>query len=291
MTSKKNSSEIDLTEIREYHSSSGGLFFKVKNLLYSHRSPYQRIEVIENEYFGKMLLLDGLVQTTERDEFCYHEMLVHPALITHPSPKDILIIGGGDGAALKEILLYPVERLWLVEIDSQVIEASKNFFPWLSPALEDGRVELTIADGEEFIHKINRKFDVVLVDSSDPVGPSSRLHEEDFYRDLKSRLNPEGVVVTQLGSPFYHLEELKKKSVFLDKIFEVARFYTGPVPSYPGGIWCYVYLSDKIDPLKLTREPPGGLKYFNQKIHKKAFSLPNFLKDKLELDEEDELRE
>ncbi len=290
MTSKKNPSEIDLSEIREYHSSSGGLFFKVKKLLYSRRSPYQKIEAIENEYFGKVLLLDGLVQTTERDEFYYHEMLVHPALITHPSPKDGLIIGGGDGGVLKEILRYPVERIWLVEIDSQVIEVSKNLFPWLSPALEDERVKLVIADGEEFIHQTDRKFDIVLVDSSDPVGPSSRLHEEDFYRGLKSRLNPEGVVVAQSGSPFYHLDEIKRKSVFLGQIFRVVRFYTGSVPSYPGGIWCYVFLSDEINPLKLTREPPRGLKYFNQEIQEKAFSLPNFLKDKLEFDEEDELR-
>jgi spermidine synthase len=203
-------------------------------------------------------------------------------LITHPSPRDILIIGGGDGGVLKEILLYPVKRLCLVEIDSQVIEVSKNFFPWLSPALEDERVELVIADGEEFIHQTNRKFDVVLVDSSDPVGPSSRLHEKDFYRDLKSYLNPKGVVVTQSGSPFYHLEELKKKSVFLGKIFKVVRFFTGQVPSYPGGVWCYVYLSEEISPFKLLRQPPRGLKYFNQEIHKQAFSLPNFLKDKLE---------
>lgn len=283
MTSKKSPSEIELSEIREYHSSSGGLFFKVKNLLYSHQSPYQKIEVIENEYSGKVLLLDGLVQTTERDEFYYHEMLVHPALITHPSPKDILIIGGGDGGVLKEILRYPVERVWLVEIDSQVIGVSKNFFPWLSPALEDERVELVVADGKEFIHKLNRKFDVVLVDSSDPVGPSSRLHEKDFYGDLKNRLNPQGVVVAQSGSPFYHLDELKKKSVFLEKIFKIVRFYTGPVPSYPGGVWCYVYLSEEISPLKLLREPPSGLKYFNQEIQEKAFTLPNFLKDKLEV--------
>jgi len=284
MTSKKSPSEDQLAEIREYHSSSSGLFFRVENLLYSRRSQYQKIEIIENEYFGRVLLLDGLVQTTERDEFYYHEMLVHPVFITHPSPKDILIIGGGDGGTLKEILRHPIKRLWLVEIDSQVIEVSKKFFPWLSPCLEDERVELVIADGNEFIQKTKRKFDAVLVDSSDPVGPSSSLHEEDFYNELKSHLNPDGVIAAQSGSPFYHLEEIKKKSVYLNKIFKVVCFYTGPVPTYPGGIWCYVYLSAEINPLELKREPPVGLKYFNQDIHKKAFSLPNFLKDKLRLD-------
>jgi len=282
MTSKKSSSEVELPEIREYHSSSSGLFFRVKSLLYSHQSPHQKIEVFENEYFGRVLLLDGLVQTTERDEYFYHEMLVHPALVTHPSPQDILIIGGGDGGALKEILRYPVKRLWLVEIDSQVVEVSKKFFPWLSSCLEDERVELVIADGNEFIQKRKRKFDVVLVDSSDPVGPSSRLHEEEFYQEVKSSLNPDGVMVAQSGSPLYHLDEIRKKSVSLKKIFKVVRFYTGPVPAYPGGIWCYVYLSDKIDPFKIKRDPPPGLKYFNHEIYKTAFSLPNFLKEELD---------
>jgi len=279
MNSKKRSPGARFSEIREYHSSSCGLFFRVKNILYSHQSPYQKIEVIENEYFGKVLLLDGLVQTTERDEFYYHEMLVHPAFITHPSPKDILVIGGGDGGVLKEILCYPIKRLQLVEIDSQVVKVSKKFFPWLSLGLEDERVELVIADGHEFIQKTHGKFDVVLVDSSDPVGPSLRLHEEAFYKDLKNCLNPEGVVTTQSGSSFYHLEEIKKKRVSLNNVFKIVSFYAGPVPSYPGGTWCYVYLSDEISPLKLKREPPSGLKYFNQEIHNKAFSLPNFLKD------------
>ncbi len=279
MTGKKNSPRTKLAEIREYHSSSCGLFFKVKNILYSRQSPYQKIEVIENEYFGKMLLLDGLVQTTERDEFYYHEMLVHPAFITHPSPKDILVIGGGDGGVLKEILRYPIKRLQLVEIDSQVVEVSKKFFPWLFSCLDDKRVELVIADGHEFIQKTHDNFDVVLVDSSDPVGPSLRLHEEFFYKDLKNCLNPEGIVTTQSGSSFYHLEEIKKKCASLNNVFKIVSLYTGPVPSYPGGTWCYVFMSDLINPLEIKREPPSSLRYFNQGIHKKVFSLPNFLQD------------
>lgn len=277
MKGKKRSPITKFAEFREYHSSSCGLFFKVKNVLYSRQSPYQKIEVIENEYFGKILLLDGLVQTTERDEFYYHEMLVHPAFITHPSPQDILVIGGGDGGVLKEILRYPIKRLQLVEVDSQVVEVSKKFFPWLFSCLDDKRVELVIADGHEFIKKTPGKFDVVLVDSSDPVGPSLRLHEEAFYKDLKNCLNPEGVVTTQLGSSFYHIEEIKKEHASLNNVFKIVSLYSGPVPSYPGGTWCYVYMSDEINPLELKRESPRGLRYFNQEIHKRAFSLPNFL--------------
>jgi len=284
MSGKKESFKGDLSEIREYHSSFNGLFFKIKNLLYSQQSTYQKIEVIENEYFGRILLLDGLIQTTERDEFFYHEMLVHPAFISHPNPQDILIIGGGDGGALKEILRYPVKRIWLVEIDSEVIEVSKKYFPWLSSALKDERVKLEITDGNEFIQKINKKFDVVLVDSSDPVGPSRCLHEKDFYKKLKNCLNREGIVVAQTGSSLYHLAQIKEKNAFLKKLFKNVCFYESPVPTYPGGNWCFVYLSDEINPLFLKREPPPGLKYFNRDIQISAFSLPNFFKNKINLD-------
>lgn len=278
ITDKKNQ-KGDPTEEREYHSASSGIFFKIKSHLYRQDSPYQKIEVIENEYFGRVLLLDGLVQTTERDEFFYHEMLVHPAFMTHPSPQNLLIIGGGDGGVLKEILRYTIEKASLVEIDRQVIEVSQEYFPWLSPSLKDERTELVIADGKEFIEKTDRKFDIVFVDSSDPVGPSVSLHERDFYRKLKRCLNLEGIVVAQVGSPFYHMESIKKKNYFLKKLFKIVRFYTSPVPTYPGGSWCFVFLSDEVQPLKIKRDPPPRLEYFNLDIHHAAFSLPNFLKN------------
>jgi len=279
MSTKKENREAVPSEEREYHSPSSGIFFKLKRLLYRDKSDYQKIEVIENEYFGRVLLLDDLVQTSERDEFFYHEMLVHPAFVSHPSPQNILVIGGGDGGALKEILRYPIEHACLVEIDQQVIDVSKEYFPWLLPSLEDGRTELIIADGSEFIEKIDKKFDIVFIDSSDPTGPSTSLHEKGFYENLKRCLNLEGIVVLQAGSPFYHLESIKKKDAFLKKLFKNVCFYTSPVPTYPGGSWCFVFLSDEVEPLKIKRDPPRGLKYFNLDIHQAAFSLPNFMKD------------
>ena len=279
MSTKKENREVDPSEEREYHSPSSGIFFKLKKLLYRDKSDYQKIEVIENEYFGRVLLLDDLVQTSERDEFFYHEMLVHPAFVSHPSPQSILVIGGGDGGALKEILRYPIEHACLVEIDQQVIDVSKEYFPWLLPSLEDERTELIIADGIEFIDKTDKKFDIVFIDSSDPTGPSASLHERDFYENLKRCLNLEGIVVLQAGSPFYHLESLKKKDAFLKELFKNVCFYTSPVPTYPGGSWCFVFLSDEVQPLKIKRDPPRGLKYFNLDIHQAAFPLPNFMKD------------
>jgi spermidine synthase len=279
MSAKKENREVDPSEEREYHSPSSGIFFKIERLLYREKSDYQKIEVIENEYFGRVLLLDDLVQTTERDEFFYHEMLVHPAFVAHPAPQRILIIGGGDGGALKEILAYPIKYACLVEIDQQVIEVSKEYFPWLQASLEDERAELVIADGVEFIEKTDKKFDIVFIDSSDPTGPSASLHEREFYEKLKGCLNLEGIVVSQAGSLFYHLDSIKNKDAFLKKLFKISCFYTSPVPTYPGGSWCFSFLSDDTQPLKIRRDPPRGLKYFNINIHKAAFSLPNFLKD------------
>jgi len=279
---KKNQSRPKISEIREFHTNSNGIFFKIKKFLFSGKTPFQKIEIFENENFGRVLFLDDLVQTTEKDEFFYHEMLVHPALLSHPEPKKILIIGGGDGGALKEVLRYPVEQVWLVEIDAQVIEASKEFFPWLDSALQDKRAKLVIGDGHDFIRETGEKFDVILIDSSDPVGPSTVLHQKSFYESIKKCLKPKGVVAAQAGALLYHLEQHKAKYSFLKRIFKISRFYTGPVPTYPGGIWCYVFLSDEIDPLAdIKKNPPSGLKHYNLEIHRAAFALPNFLKEKL----------
>lgn len=282
MTKKRNVSSERWREVKEYHTASGGLFLKTKKILSKKDSSYQKIEVIENEYLGRVLLLDGLVQTTERDEFFYHEMLVHPALVSHPDPQSVLIIGGGDGGALKEVLRYPLKLVRLVEIDSQVIEASKQFFPWLASSLKDKRTELVIDDGSRFIGNTEEKFDVILIDSSDPVGPSTSLHQRDFYEKLEERLKPKGIVAAQAGSILYHFEQIKEKNAFLKEIFKFVFFYISPTPTYPGGSWCYVFLSDEIDPLKnIKRDPPPGLKYYNLGIHSAAFALPNFLKQQL----------
>jgi len=269
----------ELNEKKEYHAETFGIFFEKSKLLCLKDSQYQKIEVFENKDFGRILFLDGLVQTTEWDEFFYHEMLVHPALIAHPDPKEVLIIGGGDGGTLKEVLRYPIKHVILVEIDSEVIEVSQEYFPWLRQSLKDERAELQIEDGVEFIEKTEKMFDAVFVDSSEPVGPSSVLHEKAFYEKLKKRLKPEGIVTAQIGSPIYHLDFIKKKRALLKDLFKVVRIYIGPVPTYPGGNWCYAFLSDEIDPFSKKRIPPPNLKYYNLDIHNAAFALPNLIKN------------
>jgi spermidine synthase len=270
------------TEAREYQTPVSGIFFTVKKVLYTGRSRFQTIEIILNRDYGRVLLLDGLVQTTERDEFYYHEMLVHPAMASHPKPEHVLIIGGGDGGALRETLKHPVKKVWMVEIDGQVIKACREHFPWLRPSLKDKRAELVIADGNVFIEKTAQKFDVILVDSSDPVGPSTVLHQEAFYRRLKSRLKPGGIIAAQAGSLMLHQDSHARKSVFLKKIFRHSGLYLGPVPTYPVGMWCYNFLSDRVDPLAARKmRLPEGLRYYNPEIHRAAFALPNFLKERL----------
>ncbi len=277
---KDNAQEVK--EIREYHSSFAGIFFTADSVLYNEQSDYQKIDVISNKSFGRILLLDGLVQTTEKDEFFYHEMLVHPAATTHSSFRNALLIGGGDGGALKEILRYPVETVCHVEIDAQVIEVGKEYFPWLSPCLDDRRVELVIADGLEFLKETESTFDIIFVDSSEPVGPSVTLHRRDFYETLKKRLDgEEALAVAQIGSPLYHIEFIRECRKTFNEIFKTVRFYLGPAPSYPGGSWCYAFLSENVDPLAFRREPPPGLRYYNRDIHRAAFALPPFMTDEI----------
>jgi spermidine synthase len=270
------------SEAREYQTPASGIFFTVKKVLYRGRSRFQTIEIILNRDYGRVLLLDGLVQTTERDEFYYHEMLVHPAMASHPKPERVLIIGGGDGGALREVLRHPVKKATLVEIDGRVIEACREHFPWLRAAFRDPRAELIVADGNVFIDGTRERFDVIIVDSSDPVGPSTVLHQEAFYRKLKSRLRPGGTIAAQAGSLMLHQDSHARKSVFLRRIFRHSELYLGPVPTYPVGMWCYNFLSDRIDPLSVRKlRLPEGLRYVNQDVFRASFALPVFLKERL----------
>lgn len=273
----------DLQEQREYHSPSCGIFFKTEKRLYCKNSAFQKIEIIENETYGRILFLDGLVQTTEKDEFFYHEMIVHPACLTHSAPERVLIIGGGDGGALREVLRHPeVKEVDLVEIDAQVIEVCRKYFPWLTENLKDKRANLVVADGARFIEESGKSYDAVLIDSSEPVGPSTSLHERGFYERLKGRLRPGGVITAQAGSPFYHLEAIREKYLYLHELFERVHFYLCPVPTYPGGSWSFVFLSNNVDPLIEKRTPPPGLKYFNREVHRAAFALPNYMRQRIE---------
>ncbi|MEO0197634.1 MAG: polyamine aminopropyltransferase [candidate division WOR-3 bacterium] len=267
----------------EYHSRSSGLYLKIDKLLYKKKSKYQEILVFENEFFGRVLALDNLIMTTTRDEFIYHEMLVHIPLKSHPNPKKILIIGGGDGGTLREVLKYPIEKAILVEIDEEVINVSKQFFPELSISFNDKRAEIIIMDAIEWVKTSNEKFDVILVDSTDPIGIAEGLIGEEFLRNLKNIMLENSIVCIQSESPFYHLDILKDIYFKFKKLFSNAFVYTVPIPTYPGGYWSFTISFNALKfPAIRNNYKVENVKFYNDEIYKSVFSLPTFLKENLE---------
>ena len=266
----------------ELHTKGSGLVLKVKKYLYSGNSPYQKIDIFESEDYGKVLVLDGLVMTTERDEFIYHEMLTHPAMRIHPNPQNILIIGGGDGGTAREALRYSeVKRAVLVEIDEMVVELSKKYLGEISSAYNDPRLEVVIRDGIEFVKNCNERFDVIFLDTSDPVGPAEALYRKDFYQSLKKCLKKNGIISAQTESPWVQKETVKKlyreiKDIFNDKII-----YLAHIPTYPGGIWSFMLLGERIELYDIKRPIPGKTKYYNDEIHKSMSALPEYFKHEI----------
>lgn len=244
-----------------------------KHILHK-KSRYQEIDLIENKTYGKVLFIDRTFQLTERDEFIYHEMLAHIALFSHEKPVNVLIIGGGDGGLARECLKHNIEKLYLVEIDEEVVNVSKDFLPGLSSSFNDSRLKLFIDDGAKFVKKVGEKFDVVLVDSTDPVGPASALFEEDFYKNIKNILSKNGIVGTQSGSPFLYPEHLKKAFFNMKKVFGYVDVYAATVPTYPGAIWSFTFASDEI--ISRKRNLNFKTEYYNEKLHD-CNCRPNFI--------------
>ena len=278
----------------EYYSGEGmelsgtGLTVKVKSAL-RKRTPYQELLLLETEDWGKMLVLDGAIQTTERDEFIYHEMIVHPAAFTFTRQIErVLVIGGGDGGTVREVLKHDPKQVDMVEIDRDVVEFAKEYLPSISCGLKDERVNLVFGDGREFVRDKEGVYDLIIVDCSDPVGPSKVLYEESFYRDAAKALKLDGIFVTQSESPFAQRKVHKKVVEELSKVFKVVRPYLAFIPTYPSGMWSFTIASNRLDPLgappsalgKLYREfveKNGELKYYNPEVHYGAFAIPNFV--------------
>lgn len=262
-----------------------GITLKIRKTLHHEVTEYQEIAVHETYQFGRLLTLDGVVQTTECDEFVYHEMMVHVPILTHPRPRRVLVVGGGDGGVVRETLKHPsVEKVTMVEIDRRVIEVSKQYLPNISCGLDDPRVEIVIGDGIEFVKGVRDPYDVAIIDSTDPVGPAIGLFSEDFYASLNPALGPQGVFVAQTESPFSGLERIKAVYSSVKRQFPVARVYLIDVPTYPGGTWAITLGSKGPDPLKASLHGCYELatKYYSAEVHHRAFILPPFLKEALE---------
>ncbi len=271
--------------------------YAVRRELHRGQSPYQSIAVVETGLLGTTLILENAVQTSSVDEHIYHEMLVHPALATLRRPRNVLIIGGGDGGALRRVLEYrSVRRAVQVELDREVVEVSLRFLPEISAgAYDDRRAELIIGDGALFLAQTDEKFDTILVDSTDPIGPAEVLFGDAFYRAAYRALTDDGILVTQSGSPLLMGPELARAARRLKNRFPVVRPYLANIPSYPGVIWSFLAASKADDPAETStpaiRRRMAGIatKYYTPEIHRAAFALPAELARSLESAPEEEV--
>lgn len=257
--------------------------FEVNRVLYRKKTEHQDLVIFETPFFGKVLALDGVIQTTERDNHVYHEMLAHVPILAHGSAREVLIVGGGDGGSLREVVKHPIERVTLVDIDSEVIELSKRYLPTLSDgAFDHQKAEVVISDGLAYLTGTDRRFDVIIVDSTDPVGPGEALFSEDFYAACKRRLTPGGIVVTQNGIPLLQPEELGGSYRKLSAHFADVSFYLAAVPTYAGGTMAFGWASDNEGLRRLSaadirpRYEAVGLKtrYYSPEVHAASFALP-----------------
>ncbi|MCG2885080.1 MAG: polyamine aminopropyltransferase [Vulcanisaeta sp.] len=266
----------------------------IRKVLYSGTTKYQRVAVVEFEDLGKALILDGKTQSTLYDEFIYHESLVHPAMITHPNPKKVLILGGGEGATAREVLKHrSVEEVVMVDIDEDVIKISKEYLPEMNQGVfENPKLKLVIDDGRKFVSNTKDKYDVIILDLTDPLegGPSYLLYTVEFYNILKDRLNENGIIVTQATSTFYALRTFATVYRTMASVFPIARPYHVYVPSFDS-TWGFVIGSFNLDPLALTPEEinarirdriHGELRFYEGDIHKVLFTLPKHIRNTLE---------
>lgn len=258
--------------------------------LFHEVSPYQTVEVFDTPGNGKMLTIDRMVMCTEADEAAYHEMIVHVPMLTHPNVKDVLVIGAGDGGTIRELVRHQgIENITMVEIDEAVVRASKQFLPTISSALEHPKLNLLIDDGIKFVKDAgDSSYDLVIIDSSDPVGPSEGLFTKSFYQDVYRCLRSGGVVTVQSESPIFHREAFVDLNQCLKQVFgaEKVHCYLVFIPMYPTGMWSLTYCSKEgAHPVnnfnfektaKFTQE--HDLRYYNADIHKAAFALPTSIK-------------
>jgi len=249
--------------------------YDIENILYKGKSSFQEIMVVENRHFGKMLILDGVVQITERDEFFYHEMLVHILLHAHPNPKKVIVIGGGDGGVVREVLKHDsIEKVYFIEIDEEVINVSKKYFPAVACGVDDKRVEIKCMDGAEFVKDREGDIDAVIVDSTDIIGFAKSLFTVEFFKAVKDCLADEGMFVSLSESLHFHKEMVIEVQEALKLIFPIVDLYTAPLATYAGNWWTFSAGSKKLDLRTMKRNFTIDTKYYSDEIHAQAFMPP-----------------
>ena len=256
--------------------------WRVKDVLYHARSKYQDILILDTVPFGRMLVLDGCVMTTERDECAYHEMLVHPALLAHARPQEVCVVGGGDGGTVREVLKHPtVKRVVLAEIDEEVIAVSRQYLPSLASALGDPRLEIVVGDGARYLADHPREFDVVLSDSTDPVGPGAALFGDAYFQSARSALREGGVFVTQCKSLWADADSVRDSAARLSRYFSTVLPYVAAVPTYPTGSWSFLLATEGVDARCTAAADRQALicettRYYTPAHQSAAFAVPAF---------------
>ncbi len=274
----------------EKHTKNVRFSIKVGRQLYCAKSEFQRIDIFESPEFGRFLTLDGYMMLTEKDEFIYHEMIVHVPMAVNPAAKRVLVIGGGDGGAVRELTRYPgIEKIDLVEIDKMVVDACREYLPQTAGKLDDPRVTIYYEDGLKFVRGRKNEYDLILVDSTDPFGPGEDLFTKEFYGNCYKALTDFGIMVNQQESPFYKDDAVAMQRAHKRIVasFPISRVYQAHIPTYSSGHWLFGFASKKYRPLEDLKAGEWnrlGLKtrYYNTKIHTGAFLLPTYVKELLE---------
>ena len=273
----------------EKHTSEVNFSIKVNRQLFSAQSDYQRIDVFDSKEFGRFLTLDGYMMLTEKDEFIYHEMIVHVPMAVHPNVKNVLVIGAGDGGVIRELTRYEsIEKIDMVEIDELVVEVCKKYLPLTACSLDDKRVHITYQDGLKYIRNCENEYDLIIVDSTDPFGPGEGLFTKEFYGNCYKALRDDGIIVNQHESPFYKEDALAMQRAHkrIVESFKISKVYQAHIPTYPSGHWLFGFSSKKYHPTKDFNGAKWDMlglqtKYYNTRLHVGAFALPNYVEELL----------
>ncbi len=273
----------------EQHTDNVRFSIKINKQIISTQSDFQRIDIYDSFEFGKILVLDGYLMITEKDEFIYHEMIVHVPMAVNPFIKNILVIGAGDGGAVRELTRYnTVENIDMVEIDRAVVDACKEHIPQTSCKLTDERVNLFFEDGLKYVRYKQEEYDLIIVDSTDPFGPGEGLFTKEFYGNCFNALKDNGILVNQHESPYYanDARAMQKAHKQIKSVFPISKVYQAHIPTYPSGHWMFGFASKYFDPIEHLKENIWNTlnlktKYYNTALHKGSFAIPNYVKELL----------
>lgn len=275
----------------EQHTENVRFSIKVEKQLHSEQTEFQRIDILESKEFGRFFTLDGLMMVTEKDEFIYHDMIVHVPMATNPNIRNVLVIGAGDGGTIRELTKYnSIKNIDMVEIDERVVEVCKKYLPQTACKFDDERVNLFFEDGLKFVRNKENEYDLIIVDSTDPFGPGEGLFTKEFYGNCYKALKEDGILVNQHESPYYesYAKSMMDAHEKIHGLFKIHRVYQAHIPTYPSGHWLFGFASKEYDPVKdLKADVWNGLgietKYYNTDLHVGCFALPNYVKKMLEI--------